>query len=60
MLHHTEVSTYLIICCDLQYQILFADIDSLLFQLEGQMKENLAVIKNNCDSLDSRIKVVQK
>ena len=31
----------------------------LSFQLEGQMKDNLAVIKNNCDSLDSRIKTIQ-
>ena len=32
----------------------------LYFQLEGQMKDNLAVIKTNCDSLDSRIKSIQK
>lgn len=32
----------------------------MLKQLEGQMKDNLAVIKNNCDSLDTRIKSIQK
>lgn len=32
----------------------------MLKQLEGQMKDNLAVIKTNCDSLDSRIKSIQK
>lgn len=32
----------------------------MLKQLEVQMKENVAVIKNNCESLDSRIKAVQK
>ena len=30
------------------------------FQLEDQMKDNVSVIKTNCDSLDSRIKAVQK